>query len=101
MINVAGKRGSLGEITHLIMEVPGVEDAAALLPDSASDTQRPAALYVGNVDAAFIRQRLAEVLDPVFIPRPLLRVDALPRTATSKLPREALLDCFKLHSRRP
>jgi len=101
MINVAGKRGSLGEITHLIMEVPGVEDAAALLPESASDTQRPAALYVGNADAEFIRRRLREVLDPVFIPRPILRVDALPRTATSKLPREALLDCFARHLKRP
>jgi acyl-coenzyme A synthetase/AMP-(fatty) acid ligase len=100
MINVAGKRGSLGEITRLILEVPGVEDAAALLPDPPSDKQRPAALYVGTADAASIRRKLGEVLDPVFIPRPLLRVDALPRTAASKLPREALLACFEQHRRR-
>lgn len=100
MINVAGKRGSLGEITRLILDVPGVEDAAALLPDPPSDKQRPAALYVGTADPDIIRRRLGEVLDPVFIPRPLLRVDALPRTATSKLPRDALLACFARHRKR-
>lgn len=95
MINVAGKRGSLGEITRLMLEVPGVTDAAALLPGPAVDNQRPAALFTGSADIESIRQRLGEVLDPVFIPRPLLRVDALPRTSTSKLPRDALLACFQ------
>jgi len=30
-------------------------------------------------------------IDAVFLPRPLLFLDALPRNATGKLPREALL----------
>ena len=41
---------------------------------------------------AALRQRV----DPLFLPRPLFRVPALPRTASSKLPREALA---ALHAR--
>ena len=35
---------------------------------------------------------LAERLDPVFLPRPLLMVDALPRNATGKLARAAVCE---------
>jgi len=33
---------------------------------------------------------LRERLDPVFLPRPLLKVERLPRNSTGKLPQEAL-----------
>ena len=33
---------------------------------------------------------LAERINPVFLPRPLYKVDSLPRNAMGKLPREAL-----------
>ena len=94
-INVAGKRGSLGEITALMLEVPGVEDAVAFLPPTGAENQRPAALYAGNADRQAIRAHLRGSLDDVFIPRPLLRVDQLPRTASSKLPREAVLALYR------
>jgi 3-hydroxymyristoyl/3-hydroxydecanoyl-(acyl carrier protein) dehydratase len=35
-------------------------------------------------------QALRQRIDPVFLPRPLVFVDALPRNTTGKLPREAL-----------
>jgi acyl-coenzyme A synthetase/AMP-(fatty) acid ligase len=34
-------------------------------------------------------QALRERIDPVFLPRPLLFVDALPRNAAGKLPNQA------------
>jgi acyl-coenzyme A synthetase/AMP-(fatty) acid ligase len=34
---------------------------------------------------------LQQRIDPAFVPRPLHLVDALPRNATGKVPREALL----------
>jgi acyl-coenzyme A synthetase/AMP-(fatty) acid ligase len=94
-INVAGKRGSLGEITALMLEVPGVEDAVAFLPPTGAENQRPAALYAGTAGRRAIRDHLRRSLDDVFIPRPLLQVDRLPRTASSKLPREAVLALFR------
>jgi acyl-coenzyme A synthetase/AMP-(fatty) acid ligase len=101
LINVAGKRGSLGEITRLLLAVPGVEDAAAFLTDTDRDNQRPAALYTGTATTREIRAHLSRELDPVFIPRPLLRVASLPRTASAKLPRDALLACLEAHRQRP
>jgi acyl-coenzyme A synthetase/AMP-(fatty) acid ligase len=43
-----------------------------------------------GVEPASIIKALRERIDPVFLPRPLHFVDALPRNATGKLPREAL-----------
>ncbi len=39
---------------------------------------------------ARILAELRARIDPVFLPRPLLLVESLPRQATGKLPREAL-----------
>jgi acyl-coenzyme A synthetase/AMP-(fatty) acid ligase len=94
-INVAGKRGSLGEITALMLEVPGVDDAVAFLPPSGAENQRPAAFFAGSANRRAIRAHLRASLDDVFVPRPLLQVDHLPRTDSSKLPREAVLALYR------
>ena len=63
----------------------------------ASGVRRIAAL-VGRAGAATKReilQALRGSIDPVFLPRPLRRVDALPRNDTGKLPRAALLHCCR------
>jgi acyl-coenzyme A synthetase/AMP-(fatty) acid ligase len=39
---------------------------------------------------AALTEQLRQLLDPVFLPRPLLIVDELPRNATGKLPQQAL-----------
>lgn len=87
MIKVAGKRASLQDLTRQLCSVPGVADAAVLAPD-ASD--RPAALVVApGLDAAGILETLRQTMDPVFVPRPLVVVDKLPRNELGKLPIEA------------
>ncbi|HEX7731969.1 MAG TPA: AMP-ligase, partial [Rhodanobacter sp.] len=43
------------------------------------------------LDEAAILDALRRAVDPVFLPRPLRRVPALPRNDTGKLPRAALL----------
>jgi acyl-coenzyme A synthetase/AMP-(fatty) acid ligase len=98
LLEIAGKRASLGEITRRVLEVPGVVDAAVFVSDcGGSAVQRLAALVVApGLDEADLVQALRETLDPVFLPRPLRLVEALPRNATGKLPRAALLDA--LHS---
>jgi len=99
LINVAGKRGSLGEITCRLLEVPGVEDAVAFAPPGEDGGQRPAALYAGRAGRRAVRAHLLATLDDVFVPRPLIRVDRLPRTEASKLPRSALLALYRQHLR--
>jgi acyl-coenzyme A synthetase/AMP-(fatty) acid ligase len=43
-----------------------------------------------TLDAAAILSALRERVDPAFLPRPLLLVEALPRNETGKLPQQAL-----------
>jgi acyl-coenzyme A synthetase/AMP-(fatty) acid ligase len=58
---------------------------------SASATSRLAAVAVApGLTAEDLLRLLRERIDPVFLPRPLLLVDRIPRNATGKLPRAVL-----------
>ncbi len=98
MINIAGKRHSLAALNHLINALPGVLDGAFYMPDEMGDVTRLAAAVVApGIDAETLLAALRKHLDPVFLPRPLLFVDALPRNSTGKLPRSALKALFLAH----
>jgi len=96
MINIAGKRHSLDSLNHLLRSLPGVIDGAFFMPDDqgAQVMRLAAAVVAPTLDAARITAALRQHLDPVFLPRPLIFVDALPRNATGKLPRAALQALF-------
>jgi acyl-coenzyme A synthetase/AMP-(fatty) acid ligase len=94
MIEVAGKRASLTDLTQRLLAVEGVRDAVLFQPqpDSVATIRRLAALVVApGCSARQIRDRLAASVDPAFLPRPLKIVDSLPRNELGKLPRERLL----------
>ncbi len=89
MIKVAGKRTSLQEITRHLLAVPGVRDAAVFVP---TPDARPVAFVVApGLAAHAILASLTGRIEPVFMPRPLLLVQRLPRNEVGKLPRETLL----------
>jgi len=91
-VNIAGKRASLGYLNHQLNAIPGVEDGVFLLPtpDDASGVGRLVALVVApGLTPAVLTRALRERLDPVFLPRPLLFVETLPRNAAGKLPKLA------------
>ncbi len=94
LLEIAGKRASLGDLTRRLLAIPGVEDGVVLQldEDDALGVARIAALVVAPaLDEAAILAALRESIDPVFQPRPLKRVPALPRCGTGKLPRAELL----------
>ena len=89
MIKVAGKRSSLQELTCKLLSLPGVVDGAVFVPDGE---ERPAALAVApGLTTAQVLTGLRQIMEPVFVPRPLVLVDQLPRNELGKLPREGLL----------
>jgi acyl-coenzyme A synthetase/AMP-(fatty) acid ligase len=93
LINIAGKRTSLAYLNHQIAAIPGVVDAAFFLPEeeAADGITRLAAFVVAPaLDSRQLMAALRERIDPIFLPRPLLFLDALPRNSTGKLPRHAL-----------
>jgi acyl-coenzyme A synthetase/AMP-(fatty) acid ligase len=94
LLEIAGKRASLGDLTHRLLAVPGVRDGVVFQMDEtdAMGVRRIAALVVApGVEAGTILASLRRDIDPVFLPRPLKLVGALPRSETGKLPRAALL----------
>lgn len=94
LLEIAGKRASLGDLTRRLLAIPGVQDGIVFQLDEAdaAGVRRIAALAVApTLDEAAILDALRRAIDPVFLPRPLRRVPALPRNDTGKLPRLALL----------
>jgi acyl-coenzyme A synthetase/AMP-(fatty) acid ligase len=97
LLEIAGKRASLADLTRRLLELPGVRDGAVFqLEPGAGGVARIAAVFVSEaLDETAVREALRRSVDPVFLPRPLRRVPALPRNETGKLPRAALLQLLR------
>ncbi|NYZ63497.1 AMP-binding protein [Luteimonas deserti] len=94
MIEIAGKRASLADLTRRLLAIPGVRDGVICQAGEtdAHGVRRLTALVVADaaLDDAAVLDALRQAVDPVFLPRRLRRVEALPRNETGKLPRAAL-----------
>ncbi|WP_051414289.1 AMP-binding protein [Pseudoxanthomonas suwonensis] len=95
LLEIAGKRASLGDLTRRLLAIPGVEDGVVLQlePDRPGGVGRIAALAVApGLEAGDILEALRGSVDPVFLPRRLRLLERLPRNETGKLRRETLLE---------
>jgi len=93
MINIAGKRSSLAHLNHVLNTIDGVIDGAFYIPDETAPdhvVRLTACVVAPTLSAPQILTALRAHIDPVFLPRPLLFVAALPRNSTGKLPHDAL-----------
>ena len=93
LINIAGKRTSLAYLNHQLGAVPGVVDGAFFLPDEEGPdgiTRLTAFVVAPGLTARQITGALRERIEAIFLPRPLVLVDQLPRNSTGKLPRSGL-----------
>lgn len=93
LVNIAGKRSSLGYLNHQLNAIPGVVDGSFFMPDEEQTdgvTRLTAVVVAPGLERTTLMQALRERIDPLFLPRPLLFADALPRNETGKLPRAAL-----------
>lgn len=100
LINIVGKRSSLGLLNHLLCEIPGVKDGVFCLPQDVADrdSARLAAFVVApGMQGAEILAALRPQLDAVFLPRPIVFVEHLPRDANGKLPAAALRALISTH----
>ena len=98
LVNIAGKRSSLAQINKQLLSIDVVQDGIVFLPDDASDqhqSSRLAAIVIAKSESKKqIIDSLRKQLDPVFLPRPLLFTDHLPRNETGKITRKELLALF-------
>ncbi len=94
IVNVAGKRTSIAYLDHQLCEIDGIADGAFFMPDATGEgVMRLVAFAVApGITREQLLAALSRRIDPAFLPRPLYLVNALPRNATGKLPRQALVD---------
>jgi acyl-coenzyme A synthetase/AMP-(fatty) acid ligase len=92
LLEIAGKRASLGDLTRRLLAVPGVCDGVMVQLDTPGKVRRIAALVVAlGLSEGDVLSSLRDAMDPVFLPRKIRFVDTLPRTDTGKLPRAELM----------
>lgn len=92
-LKLRGHRIEPGEIEAKLRALPGVRAAAVDLREPSSGAAALVGFYVASEvrpSSAALRDQLALVLPSVMVPAVLIRVDALPITATGKLDRRAL-----------
>jgi acyl-coenzyme A synthetase/AMP-(fatty) acid ligase len=93
MVNIAGKRNSIGYLDHQLTAIPGVVDGAFFMPDEKGPdgvTRLMAFVVAPSLTPAQLTAALRERIDAAFLPRPIVMLDRLPRQLTGKLPREQL-----------
>ncbi|MCB9730019.1 MAG: amino acid adenylation domain-containing protein [Deltaproteobacteria bacterium] len=95
-VKVRGVRVELGEVEAVLLEAPAVVEACVVLSDRGpGDPQLVAfAVLADAADDALetARRHLAERLPAAFVPARIHAADELPRTASGKLDRRALVE---------
>lgn len=109
LVNIAGKRTSLAYLNHQLNAIAEVVDGVFFMPNEAAPahgdtalepvTRLVALVVAPTLSAADLQRALRERIDPAFMPRPLVFVDALPRNETGKLPRDVLAALVAQHAR--
>jgi acyl-coenzyme A synthetase/AMP-(fatty) acid ligase len=102
LVNIAGKRSSLGYLDYQLNAVPGVIDGAFFMPDEedAADesvTRLMAFAVAPGLSPSTLLAALRERIDALFLPRPIVLLDSLPRNSNGKLPRETLQALAQKH----
>ncbi len=93
MLKIAGKRASLADLNLKLNSIPGVEDGVFMqIEKQPEDVSRLCAVIVSpELSQADIINALSQQIDPVFLPRPMFKVDTLPRNETGKLPHSEMM----------
>ena len=92
-VKVRGYRVELGEIEAVLRRQPAVRDCAVILRTDQPEDPRLVAYVVGDAGEAAehaLRLHAQRSLPDHMVPSAFVRLDALPRTSTGKLDRQAL-----------
>lgn len=99
MMKIAGKRASLADLNFKLNSIEAVHDGIFFVPENVSGheqiTRLSAFIVAPNNTESDVLAVLSEMIDSVFLPRPLIKVDQLPYNEIGKLPRSALEDLYR------
>jgi acyl-coenzyme A synthetase/AMP-(fatty) acid ligase len=94
VVKLGGKRASLAGLTRILTAIEGVEDGIFIAPDdldAASNARLIAFVVAPRRSADDILAALRREIDPLFLPRRVIRLARLPRNEIGKLPQESLM----------
>jgi len=95
ILKLAGHRASLAGLNRILLSLEGVEDGTFLAPPDLEQraTARLLAVVVApGLSAGSIAEALRGRVEPIFLPRRIILVPALPRNEFGKLRRDRLLE---------
>lgn len=93
MVKLGGRRASLAGLNNILLDIPGVVDGVFIAPENldSSPTARLQLIAVApELTPEDILAELRTRMEAVFLPRRVIRVNALPRNEAGKLTRAAL-----------
>lgn len=104
MVKIAGKRASLADLNYKLNQIDRIEDGVFFVPESISSqegVERLCAFVVApQLSEADILANLSDVIDSVFLPRPLIKIEQLPYNEIGKLPRGSLQALYEQYRSR-
>jgi acyl-coenzyme A synthetase/AMP-(fatty) acid ligase len=94
LVKIEGKRASLANLNFHLNELEGVIDGIIFIPHEIKEqTKRVVAFVVApNMTLDEILNKLRLNIDPTFLPRPIFKVERLPRSDSGKLTKEKLME---------
>jgi len=86
MVKIGGRRTSLAALNAILQEISAIDDAI-FMAAPADENKRPILIYTksSSLSPAQITSALREKIDPVFLPRIIIRVDHIPRNDRGKV----------------
>lgn len=94
IVKLGGRRASLAALNQVLISISGVEDGVFVVPNHSEhqETARLSAFVVApGCSTEEIRSALRTRIDPLFLPRRIIKVECLPRNELGKLTKEALV----------
>ena len=90
LINIGGHRASLDDLNVKLLSIDGVVDGVFYMPEEreGSVTRLVAFVVAPGKTVESLFATLRQKISPVFLPRPIYLVEALPRNHTGKLVKE-------------
>ncbi len=100
LVKLGGRRASLSGLNRILLALDGVADGVFVVPgdlDRRATARLMAVVVAPRRSPDSILAELRGRVDPLFLPRRVVCVDALPRNELGKLPRQALLALLARH----
>jgi acyl-coenzyme A synthetase/AMP-(fatty) acid ligase len=96
LVKIEGKRASLLNLNFHLNEIDGVVDGIIFIPqENREQTKRVVAFVLApDISLEEILTKLRLNIDPTFLPRPIYKVECLPRSDSGKLTKDSLMDMY-------